>query len=181
MAKAEQTQGIPTELSAEQFRQFVLPHLTLGRRGPPPRLSLHTLFNYILRVLYMGCQWKELPIQKDGEGRSEIHYPYLWRLSKVAGRWLFRCDFHRDRTEPSSCRPPRHYRHPRRWHDDSGEERRRQRRVQRTQEDQRRQGRCLLRSQLQYHRAICRRPGKSQRIAALARSLANGDANRESC
>ena len=65
MAKAEQTQGIPTELSAEQFRQFVLPHLTLGRRGPPPRLSLHTLFNYILRVLYMGCQWKELPIQKD--------------------------------------------------------------------------------------------------------------------
>ena len=75
MAKAEQTQGIPTELSAEQFRQFVLPHLTLGRRGPPPRLSLHTLFNYILRVLYMGCQWKELPIQKDGEGRSEITIP----------------------------------------------------------------------------------------------------------
>ena len=78
MAKAEQTQGIPTELSAEQFRQFVLPHLTLGRRGPPPRLSLHTLFNYILRVLYMGCQWKELPIQKDGEGRSEIHYTRVY-------------------------------------------------------------------------------------------------------
>jgi hypothetical protein len=26
MAKSEQWQGIPTELSLEQFRQFVLPH-----------------------------------------------------------------------------------------------------------------------------------------------------------
>src|SRR6185312_6970762 len=74
----------------------------------------------------------------DSKGRRgtlrDPLYPYLWRLSKVAGRRLFRGDLQRDGTEPSSCRPPRHYRHPRRWHDDSGEERRRQRRVQRTQE-----------------------------------------------
>ena len=74
MAKSEQSWGIPTELSPEQFRQFVLPHLTVGRRGPAPKLSLHTLFNYILKILYLGCQWKELPIAKDADGRPEIHY-----------------------------------------------------------------------------------------------------------
>src|SRR6516225_10900271 len=64
MARSEQSRGIPTQLSLRQFRQFVLPHLTVGRRGPAPKLSLHTLFNYILKVLYLGCQWKELRLQK---------------------------------------------------------------------------------------------------------------------
>ena len=38
MAKSVQSRGIPTELSLEQFRQSVLPHLTVGRRGPAPKL-----------------------------------------------------------------------------------------------------------------------------------------------
>ena len=67
MAKSAQSRGIPTELSLEQFRQFVLPHLTVGRRGPAPKLSLHAVFNYILKLLYLGCQWKELPIAKDAK------------------------------------------------------------------------------------------------------------------
>ena len=78
MTKSEQWQGIPTELSLEQFRQFVLPHLSLGSRGPAPKLSLHALFGYILKVLYMGCQWKELPIAKDRDGRPEIHYTRVY-------------------------------------------------------------------------------------------------------
>ena len=61
MGKTVQSRGTPTELSLEQFRQFVLPHLTVGRRDPVPKLSLHALFNYILNLLYLGCQWKELP------------------------------------------------------------------------------------------------------------------------
>src|ERR1019366_7472708 len=60
MAESQQQQGIPTRLSCEQFRQFVLPHLTVGRRGPAPKLTLLAIFNYILRLLYLGCQWKEL-------------------------------------------------------------------------------------------------------------------------
>ena len=84
MAKSEQSWGIPTELSPEQFRQFVLPHLTVGRRGPAPKLSLHTLFNYILKILYLGCQWKELPIAKDADGRPEIHYT---RIYSAFRRW----------------------------------------------------------------------------------------------
>jgi transposase len=78
MAKRERWQVIPTELSLERFREFVLPHLSAGSRGPPPKLSLHTLFNYILKLLYLGCQWKELPIEKDGTGRPEIHYTRVY-------------------------------------------------------------------------------------------------------
>ena len=78
MTKSAQSRGIPTELSLEQFRQFVLPHLTVGRRGPAPKLSLHALFNYILKLLYMGCQWKELPIEKDADGHPEIHYTRIY-------------------------------------------------------------------------------------------------------
>jgi hypothetical protein len=78
MAKSMRYRGIPTELSIEQFGQFVLPHLTVGSRGPALKLSSHALFNYILKLLYLGCQWKELPIAKDSEGRSEIHYTCVY-------------------------------------------------------------------------------------------------------
>jgi hypothetical protein len=62
-----------------------LPHLTLGSRGPAPKLPLHTLFNYILKLLYLGCQWKELPIEKDATGRREIHHVRIWRTFR---RWV---------------------------------------------------------------------------------------------
>jgi transposase len=78
MAESQQQQGIPTRLSFEQFQQFVLPHLTVGSRGPAPKLTLLAIFNYILRMLYLGCQWKELPIEKDREGRPEIHYSRIY-------------------------------------------------------------------------------------------------------
>src|ERR1700692_3451917 len=78
MAKSVQSRGIPTELSLEQFKQFVLPHLTVGSRGPAPKLTLLSIFNYILQALYLGCQWKELPIEKDPEGRPEIHYTRIY-------------------------------------------------------------------------------------------------------
>jgi transposase len=84
MAKDMRYRGIPTELSLEQFGQFVLPHLTVGSRGPAPRLSLHALFNHILKLLYLGCQWTELPIAKDSEGRPKIHYTRVYAAFR---RW----------------------------------------------------------------------------------------------
>jgi transposase len=84
MAGSQRGQAIPTQLSVVQFEQFVLPHLSVGSRGPAPKLGLHKIFNYILRLLYMGCRWKELPIEKDGEGRPEIHYT---RIYSVLRRW----------------------------------------------------------------------------------------------
>lgn len=71
-------------MTLEQFEQFVLPHLTVGRRGPPFKLSLHAIFNYVLQLLYLGCQWKELPIGKGKDGRPDIHYTRIYRAFR---RW----------------------------------------------------------------------------------------------
>jgi transposase len=45
---------------------------------------LHKIFNYVLQLLYMGCQWKALPIEKNDEGRPEIHYTRIYRALR---RW----------------------------------------------------------------------------------------------
>ncbi|WP_243750907.1 transposase [Paraburkholderia sp. BL10I2N1] len=47
-------------------------------------MSLHKIFNYILQVLYMGCQWKALPIDKDCLGRPEIRHARVYRAMR---RW----------------------------------------------------------------------------------------------
>ena len=39
-------QGIPVSLTVKQFEEFVLPHLTVGRRGPAPKMSLFKSFGY---------------------------------------------------------------------------------------------------------------------------------------
>src|SRR5471030_2606201 len=77
-------QAIPTKLSEAQFEEFVLLHLSRGRRGPPPTLSLHKIFNYILQALYMGCQWKMLPIDRNAKGLPEIHNTRIYRMMR---RW----------------------------------------------------------------------------------------------
>ena len=59
MPQTQQWQRIPTQLTRKQFEAFVLPHLHTGSRGPQPKLTLHTIFNYILKLLYIGCQWQE--------------------------------------------------------------------------------------------------------------------------
>ena len=79
MAQSQFRQGIPTHLTLEQFEEFVLPHLHMGTRGPQPKLALHVIFNYILKLLYLGCQWEELPIEKNFKGRPEIHYTRIYR------------------------------------------------------------------------------------------------------
>jgi hypothetical protein len=78
MTQSQQRQGIPTHLSQEEFEEFVLPHLHIGSRGPQPKLALHVIFNYILKLLYLGCQWKELPIEKNQDGQPEIHHTRIY-------------------------------------------------------------------------------------------------------
>jgi transposase len=85
MVEAQRWQAIPTQLELAEFEQFVLPHLSIGSRGPAPKLSLYKIFNYVLKILYLGCQWKELPIDKDGEGRPETHYTRIYRIWR---RWV---------------------------------------------------------------------------------------------
>jgi hypothetical protein len=78
-AKPDST-AIPVQFSAQEFTEFILPHLSLPKRGPQCKLGYHKPFNYILKVLYTGMQWKELPIEKGPEGKAELHYTGIFKL-----------------------------------------------------------------------------------------------------
>src|SRR3712207_6713513 len=63
-AKKPATTPIPVQLSETEFTEFILPHLSISKRGPKCKLGYHRVFNLILWVLYTGMQWKYLPIPK---------------------------------------------------------------------------------------------------------------------
>ena len=70
---------IPTELSENDFNEFIFPHIKSGRRGPKPKISYFKMFNYFLYLMHTGCQWYKLPIDNDQFGRPEISYSRLFR------------------------------------------------------------------------------------------------------
>ena len=78
------TTPIPVQLSAPEFTEFILPHLSMPKRGPKCKLGYHRVFNLILWVLYTGMQWKGLPVSTDTQGKSAIHYTTVY---KVFARW----------------------------------------------------------------------------------------------
>ena len=71
---------IPVQLGKKEFEQFILPHLSLPKRGPEGKIGYHKAFNYILKILYTGMQWKEMPIDKALDGKAEIHYTVSYKL-----------------------------------------------------------------------------------------------------
>ena len=75
---------IPVRLDRQTFERFVLPCLSMPARGPRCRIGYMKVFNYILTVLYTGMQWKMLPIDKNADGKPEIHYTRVYRHF---GRW----------------------------------------------------------------------------------------------
>lgn len=56
---------IPTSITEKDFKTYIYPHLNVARRGYASRIPLYKIFNYILKRLYTGCQWKELVIDND--------------------------------------------------------------------------------------------------------------------
>lgn len=68
------------QLSAQEFADFILPPLSLPKRGPRCKSGYHKPCNYILKVLYTGMQWKELPSDKGAEGHAELHYTGICKL-----------------------------------------------------------------------------------------------------
>ena len=71
---------IPVQLSEPEFKEFILPHLSLPKRGPECKIGYHRALNLILKVLYTGCQWKEMPIEKGPDGKAVIHYTVIYKL-----------------------------------------------------------------------------------------------------
>ena len=78
------TTPIPVQLSEPEFEAFLLPHLSMPKRGPKCTLGYHRVFNLILWVLYTGMQWKSLPIPQDAHGKPAIHYTTIY---KVFAKW----------------------------------------------------------------------------------------------
>ena len=78
-AKRDST-AIPVQFSAPEFAAFILPHLSVPKRGPQCKIGYHKPFNSILKVLYTGMQWKELPIDKEPAGPAELHSTGVFKL-----------------------------------------------------------------------------------------------------
>src|SRR5919106_2646824 len=74
------TTPIPVQLSDSEFTAFILPHLSMPKRGPKCKLGYHRVFNLILWVLYTGMQWKCLPVPHDTAGQPAIHYTTVYRV-----------------------------------------------------------------------------------------------------
>jgi transposase len=75
---------IPVQLSETEFNEFILPHLSMPKRGPKCKLGYYRVFNLILWILYTGMQGKCLPVPKDRDGKAEIHYTTVY---KVFAKW----------------------------------------------------------------------------------------------
>ena len=78
------TTPIPVQLSEHAFTAFILPHLSMPKRGPKCKLGYYRVFNLILWVLYPGMQWKCLPVPQDPTGKPAIHYTTVY---KVFAKW----------------------------------------------------------------------------------------------
>src|SRR5215831_18899211 len=78
------TTPIPVQLSEPEFTAFILPHLSMPKRGPKCKLGYHRVFNLIVWILYTGMQWKCLPVPTDAQGQPAIHYTTIY---KVFARW----------------------------------------------------------------------------------------------
>jgi transposase len=78
------TTPIPVQLSQPEFDAFILPHLSMPKRGPKGKLGYYRVFNLILWVLYTGMQWKCLPVPQEPDGKPAIHYTTVY---KVFAKW----------------------------------------------------------------------------------------------
>ena len=74
------TTPIPVQLSEPEFEAFILPHLSMPKRGPKCKLGYYRVFNLILWVLYTGMQWKCLPVPTDAQGNSAIPSTTVYKV-----------------------------------------------------------------------------------------------------
>ncbi len=83
-AQQPATTPIPVQLSEPECTAFILPHLSMPKRGPKCKLGYYRVFNLILWVLYTGMQWKCLPVPTDSTGKPAIHDTTVY---KVFAKW----------------------------------------------------------------------------------------------
>ena len=67
---------IPTKLTEKDFGLYISPFLTKAKRGFVSLIPLYLIFNGIVHKLYIGCQWKELPVEKFKDEQTGIQLTY---------------------------------------------------------------------------------------------------------
>jgi transposase len=75
---------MPVQLSATEFHEFSLPHLSMPKRGPRGTRGYHRVFNLLLWLLSTGMQWQCLPVPTAHDGTAAIPYTTVY---KVFARW----------------------------------------------------------------------------------------------
>ncbi len=65
---------IPTKVTKEQFHAYIEPRLSKAKRGYVSKQPLWKIFNYVLYKLHTGCQWEELPIERDTAGNPVMSW-----------------------------------------------------------------------------------------------------------
>jgi hypothetical protein len=75
---------IPVQFTAQECAPFILPPLSLLKRGPQGKLGSHTPFTSRLKVLSTGMQWKEVPSDTGPQGKAELPYT---GVDKLCARW----------------------------------------------------------------------------------------------
>jgi transposase len=66
--------NIPTKVTKEQFHADIEPRLSKAKRGYVSKQPLWNIFNYVLYKLHTGCQWEELPIERDAAGHPVMSW-----------------------------------------------------------------------------------------------------------
>ena len=61
-------------LNKDMIQHWILPHLTLGKRGFDSKVPLEEIVESILYKLKTGCQWRHLPIKQFFEAK-----PLTWQ------------------------------------------------------------------------------------------------------
>jgi hypothetical protein len=72
-------QTIPIEIKEEDFNKYIMPHLSMPKRGPKCKIGYWKVYNYIARIDHTGEQWDMLKIDKGKDGKPEIHYTSIYR------------------------------------------------------------------------------------------------------
>ena len=56
---------IPVSVTEKQFKEHIKPYISVAKRGYESKIPLYRVFNYILYRMHTGCQWQQLPIERD--------------------------------------------------------------------------------------------------------------------
>ena len=78
------TTPIPVQLSESECTTFLLPHLSMPKRGPKCTLGYYRVCNLIVWRLSTGLPWQCLPVPTDSDGTPALPDPTVY---KVCATW----------------------------------------------------------------------------------------------